>query len=93
MLAKWVPEYRPALRPDYEALKRGKPLPLSLPAPAATAIDAIVPPAPDADVKTSRPSGPKVLAAPTILAAKTSRPAASAEGKGEPDGTPGIHPV
>ena len=37
MLAEWVPEYQPALRPDYEALKRGKPLPPSLPAPAAAA--------------------------------------------------------
>ena len=36
-LAEWVPEYQPALTPDYEAIKRGKPMPSSVPAPAASA--------------------------------------------------------
>ncbi len=31
-LAEWVPEYRPAVMPNYAVLKRGKPLPAALPA-------------------------------------------------------------
>ncbi|MGE0799190.1 MAG: UDP-N-acetylglucosamine 4,6-dehydratase family protein, partial [Lautropia sp.] len=34
-LGEWVPEYQPALQPNFEQLKRGKPLPAELPAAAS----------------------------------------------------------
>jgi FlaA1/EpsC-like NDP-sugar epimerase len=90
MLAEWVPEYQPALRPDYETFKRGKPLPPSLPAPTAAAHKAAVRARPRS-TKAPTASGTAPAAAPAAAPALLPTPAVKAPPR-DPDAAPGIHP-